>query len=431
MMFRLFGNLPNSGIQNVQNAHTSITDFLTPRLGTLLEIATLLAAAVLAFAGYSYMTSAGDPNKLERSKKWIRNAIIGLVLVAAAGFVVTLLTNAYTHSAGSFSQGLPKLEPIKQADGPGGVEDLLVKGITGLLLNIIVSVGQPVVDSLNFFISNTPTMANITAVFNLWAVVLAIAVPLAALAVALIGFHVIGADVFGFEEDDLRQLLPRIALGMLMMFTSIFIVDALIGLASAIVVAIQNGAGSTYLWKALTDIVRDQTAGMSVAGLLLVMVFLIIAVMLLVYYLKRMVVLILGAVASPLVVLLWLVPSFRGFANSLIRSYIMTVFIVVVHAITMAVAGVVILGTNDPLMSIALGCAALLTMYKSQSVIEQRAEIGFAARSTQKAATQVANGLGHMSRKVGAGVDKYAGNKINHARGQYVLNTMGRKGSNG
>jgi len=53
-----------------------------------ITIAPFLAAIAFAFAGFFYMTSAGDTGKVEKAHEIFRNTAIGLILVLAAWFVV-------------------------------------------------------------------------------------------------------------------------------------------------------------------------------------------------------------------------------------------------------------------------------------------------------------------------------------------------------
>ncbi len=51
---------------------------------------------LLLYAGYTWMTAGGDVSKVETAKKTIRNAIIGLVLIASAWAITTFIFNALT-----------------------------------------------------------------------------------------------------------------------------------------------------------------------------------------------------------------------------------------------------------------------------------------------------------------------------------------------
>lgn len=49
----------------------------------------------IVMAGYAYLTSAGDQTKIQNATKEITNALIGLVIVVSAFFVVQILEVIY------------------------------------------------------------------------------------------------------------------------------------------------------------------------------------------------------------------------------------------------------------------------------------------------------------------------------------------------
>lgn len=60
-----------------------------------------IATVMLIVGGVMYMLAAGDLQKLDRSKKIITGAAIGLVIVFAAAFLVNLLSGQATSAFGS------------------------------------------------------------------------------------------------------------------------------------------------------------------------------------------------------------------------------------------------------------------------------------------------------------------------------------------
>lgn len=57
----------------------------------------LVAVIILIASGYSFITSAGDPEKIEKAQKGISAAIVGMIIVFLArmiiGFVLTAVLN--------------------------------------------------------------------------------------------------------------------------------------------------------------------------------------------------------------------------------------------------------------------------------------------------------------------------------------------------
>ena len=54
---------------------------------------------LMLYAGFLYMTAQGDPKKVEAAKTTIRNAIIGMVLIASSFAIVTFVLNALNGAA--------------------------------------------------------------------------------------------------------------------------------------------------------------------------------------------------------------------------------------------------------------------------------------------------------------------------------------------
>lgn len=68
---------------NVQNIVTAVK--------TVISIAGFVCAIFVVMGGITYITSAGEPARLEKAKKTIRNAIIGLVIVAFSITIVNVV----------------------------------------------------------------------------------------------------------------------------------------------------------------------------------------------------------------------------------------------------------------------------------------------------------------------------------------------------
>ncbi len=49
---------------------------------------------IILYAGYVYMTSGGDPTKVQTAKQWMTNATIGLIIIFAAYSIVSFILNA-------------------------------------------------------------------------------------------------------------------------------------------------------------------------------------------------------------------------------------------------------------------------------------------------------------------------------------------------
>ena len=403
-------NLTLSGLSLLADTSGAITvmrDYIAPTIQILVGIASIASVFFLVHGGYLYITSRGNPESLETAKRILRNALVGLVLVIGAATLTTILSSAYGNPSNTAGASLPNLQAIQPEDVGNGLVEVLIRAITGFLNNIIQTVATPFLSALDYFTKETPLMASNSGVFNLWLAMVAITDVLFILIVALLGFHVMSAASFGFDEIEFKHLLPRIGLAFLLINTSIFFIDAIIQLSNVLITAVGKVTGATSVWVTLTAVVKE-SGGQGAAALLVMLAFLIFAVILLVYYVGRIVVLFLGAVLSPLVIALWLLPSFRDFSVSAIKTYIMTIFVLFVHVVTLLLAATLFVGMSatdgnnqvpNVLMSMVIGLATVLTLLKTQGVMMQFSYVGMGARNARKLGSQFMNGVSYLTGK--------------------------------
>lgn len=400
-------NTSLSLLADTSGATTVMRNYVGPMVQVLAGLASIACVFFLINGGYQYITSTGNPEALENAKQIIKKALIGLVLVIGAATLTTILSGAYGDPSGTTGATLPTLEAIEPDDVGSGLVEILINAITGFLNNIIQAVAAPFLSALDYFTKETPLMAKNSGVFNLWLAVVGITDVLFILVVALLGFHVMSASTFGFDELDIKKLLPRLGLAFLLINTSIFFIDAVIELSNVLITAITRVSGASSVWETLTAVVKE-SGGQGAAALLVMLAFLIFSVILLIYYVGRLVVLFLGAVLSPLVIVLWLIPSFRDFALSAIKTYITTIFVLFVHVVTLMLAATLFTGmsatdgNNDVpnvLMSMVVGLATVLTLLKTQGVMMQFSYVSMGARNARKLGGQFMNGISYVTGK--------------------------------
>jgi hypothetical protein len=101
-------------VQNVANAAglggtTDLVTIIGRIIYILLGFIGIILVGLLLYAGYLWMTAAGDASKVEKAKNTIRNAIIGLVIIVSAfaltNFILNALIGATGGSGGSGGPG--------------------------------------------------------------------------------------------------------------------------------------------------------------------------------------------------------------------------------------------------------------------------------------------------------------------------------------
>jgi hypothetical protein len=387
-------------------AVSAMRDYVTPTIHVLAALASLACVFFIINAGYLYMTSSGKPEQMDHAKHVLKNAVLGLVIVLAAATLVSILSNAYGSPHDVNNATLPSLQAVKPNDVGNGLIDILIKAVTGFLNNIIQAVAAPFLGALDYFTKSTPLMADNQSVFNFWLAMVGIGDVLFIVILALLGFHVMSASTFGFDEIEFKHLLPRVGLVFLVMNTSIFFIDGVIELSNALITAVTKVSGTSSVWDALTEVVK-QAGGQGLAALLMMMAFVILSVILLVYYVGRLVTLYIGAVLSPLIALVWLIPGFRDFAETAIKTYLTTIFVLFVHVVILQLAASLLTGmapssgndVPDTLMAIVVGFATILALLKTQGIMMQFSYVSMGSRNMRKLGGQFINGVSYMTGK--------------------------------
>ncbi len=346
------------------------------------------------------MTSAGNPEKLERAKKTLRNAFIGFVVVLGAGALVAIMQNAYT---------LKPVSPVRitsqqpKVDAATGIGDVVNEAIQGFVGGVINSIGKPIIDALKQFTTATPLMAQNGAVFNLWVVIVAITDVLFLLVIGLIGFRIMGSSVLGFEDVDLRSLIPQIIMVFIIANLSIFAIDAIITVSNAMIQALLIGMSNDIIWTALGGLITT-AATVNIGVLLFIAIAIILAVMLLIYYLKRLIILYIGAVLSPLIVLLWLLPSFRDFAISAAKMYITTIFVLFVQVVVLMLAvslfSGLVQGEGNPFMTALLAIATLSVLLSTNKTMNQLTMMSAGSQGIRRLGNTFVRGVSHVASSV-------------------------------
>jgi len=357
--------------------NSDVALFTQQALNTFTILTSLIASLVLVVGGYLYITSNGKPEALEGAKKTIRNALIGLVLVLSANTLISLFNGALTTPSIPVPTEQLALTPIEPVAPEGGLTQVLMDAIGSLLQNIIQSATKPITESVIGFLTTTPSLVTNSVIFNFWIIIVGITDALFVLLIAILGLQFMSATTFGFEELELKQLLPRVGLAFLGANTSIFLVDWIVKLVNTLITAVLNATGGlNEAWIANAfDPASLSLEQIAFITLIFMLLFVILSVVLLLFYITRLITIAVGAVLSPLIFLLWALPKFSDFAEVSARTYLTTIFSIFVHVVVIQLAAAFLtlpeqVGTSS-LVSILVGVGMLLTLLKTQSFMVQ------------------------------------------------------------
>lgn len=374
-----------------------VSEFTSTALGTLTLLASLTASFFLILGAYRYITSSGKPQALEGAKKTIKNALIGLVLILTANTFVSVLYTAFTTPSIPATDSQLALVPIEPVTVENSLTQILIDAIGALLQIIIQSITKPITDAVINFLTTTPPLATNSVIFNFWLTMLGITDALFALVVAALGFQFMSASTFGFEEIELKQILPKVGLAFLGANTSIFVIDWVIKLNNTLISAVLNSTGGLNLaWidNAFNPGDIDPVQTLFVTEIFMLM-FLILAIVLLLFYITRLISIAVGAVLAPLIFLLWSLPKFADFAEISAKTYLTTIFSIFIHVVVIQLAAAFLtlpnqVGTNS-LISILVGVGLLMTLLKTQSFVIQLMFYNSARGLTKKIGGQITN----------------------------------------
>lgn len=389
---------------NAYAASDEVAKYTSDTLTVLIGLAIIAATFFLIRGAYLYITSTGNPATLDEAKRTIKAALIGLVIVIGAGVISSLLSGAL-HGSGSGGSGTPlNLSPIQPAQDDGSLAKILLDAIAGFLQNIVQSVTKPIIDGVIWFFTNTPSLAQNSVIFNFWLVIVGITDSLFALVIALLGFRIMSASTFGFEELTLKEMLPKLGLAFIGANASIFLIDWVVQLCQVMVNAVissTGGIGNAWILNAFDPaaLISGTTA---IVTLIFMVIFLVLSVVLLLFYISRLMILAFGAVVSPLVCLLWLVPRFSDFAENCINVYFVSIFIMFVHVVIIQLASAFLTvpgqaGNANPIISVLIGIAMLSFLLKSTAMAVQIAMASQSAGALKKVSGQIMNVLSSSS----------------------------------
>lgn len=403
----MFSALVFFGVTNPVFAaqNSEVASFTAQTLNTFIIIGVIASVFFIVFSGYKFITSTGKPEALDEAKRTLRNSLIGLVLILGAAAVQSILSGAFSNPASSATSTAISLTPIQPTTPTGGLTQVLLDAIAGFLQNIVQSATKPLVDGIISFLTTTPEMLSNSVIFNFWLIILGITDSLFAIVIALLGFQIMSASTFGFEEIEFKHLLPRVGIAFLFANTSLFWANWIVVACNTLVQALLHatgGIGSAWILNAFNP-ASLTTGTTAIITLIFMLLFVILAVVLLLFYITRLILVALGAVLSPLIFLLWAIPKFSDFAEISIKSYIIMVFSIFVHVAVIQLASAFLTipgqqGTNS-LISILVGVGLLFTLLKTPGILMQLVFFNTGRGMIKKVSGQIMNVISSSSQK--------------------------------
>ena len=351
---------------------SGITNYTNDTLKIITIIASVAAVFFLIKAGYQYMTSNGKPDSLISAKKTIKNSIIGLVIVLGAGVIISLFSNALVGVTTNGTTQTINITPINAVAPSDGLTQVLIDAVSAFMQNIVESATKPITDGILGYLTTTPELLSNQTIVNFWLVSLGIVDSLFILVTAFLGLHLMSAETFGFEEIELKQILPRLGLFFLGANVSLFLTNYVIITCNALVSAVLNSTGGlNHAW--IINIINPSVFinnNTPLITLIFLIIFLIVAIVLLFMFITRLIFISLGAVLSPFIFLLWTMPKFSDLAEVATKSYLTAVFMVFIQVVIVQLAASFLAlpeATNNSLISISIAIGLFLTLLKVPS----------------------------------------------------------------
>lgn len=97
---------------------TSVVEYISDAYNWLAVIGGLLAVLMLIYAGYSYMGSNGDPDRIANAKDVVEKALLGLALLIVATVLLKAVNNRTVEPCTPGREGCGAID-FTQPDGGG------------------------------------------------------------------------------------------------------------------------------------------------------------------------------------------------------------------------------------------------------------------------------------------------------------------------
>lgn len=84
----------NKSLSGTSNTNSAINNLATQIVNIVFLIAGVLAVLYLLWSGIQYITAGGNADKVKAARQGIINAVIGIIVIMAAFFIIRLATSS-------------------------------------------------------------------------------------------------------------------------------------------------------------------------------------------------------------------------------------------------------------------------------------------------------------------------------------------------
>ncbi|NCN07786.1 hypothetical protein GW933_03820 [Candidatus Falkowbacteria bacterium] len=89
-----------SGATDLPNGTTDLKAAIGEVIQIFLGFLGILAVVLIIYAGFLWMTAGGDSGKVDKAKDYIKNAVIGIVIILAAYIITSFVLEQVNNTLG-------------------------------------------------------------------------------------------------------------------------------------------------------------------------------------------------------------------------------------------------------------------------------------------------------------------------------------------
>lgn len=86
-----------TGLSDTFGGASTVSQLILTIINIILALAGLIAVLILIIGGFRYVTSFGNEEAVEKAKKMIINAVIGIVIIILSFVIVRVVSNFALH----------------------------------------------------------------------------------------------------------------------------------------------------------------------------------------------------------------------------------------------------------------------------------------------------------------------------------------------